>query len=130
MSEVQEGIRSSADDGPSYWQNHLESWRGSGLTQAEYCRRHHLKYTRFRKWKERLCNYYPLKSSVKLVEVRHDLDLNVQSLAGRSGTCSRNSSGIRFWLGEFCIEIESSFSCECLSRLIETLENVGNKSRV
>jgi hypothetical protein len=28
----------------SYWHDHLKSWETSGLSQAEYCRRHDLKY--------------------------------------------------------------------------------------
>ena len=25
-----------------FWSHHVENWRASGLTQKEYCRRHHL----------------------------------------------------------------------------------------
>jgi hypothetical protein len=59
------------DEGPGYWQSHLDSWVQSGLSQAAYCRRHDLDYGRFRKWKERLSSY-PKHSSIKLVEVKRD----------------------------------------------------------
>jgi len=45
---------SSVDDKSSYWQNHFESWENSGLGQAEYCRRHDLKYRLFHYWKRKL----------------------------------------------------------------------------
>jgi hypothetical protein len=37
------------------WVAHVGSWRGSGLTQAEYCRRHALNTKTFSTWIKR-CN--------------------------------------------------------------------------
>ena len=37
----------SPTDHLSYWHDHLKSWEKSGLSQAEYCRRHDLKYCHF-----------------------------------------------------------------------------------
>lgn len=42
------------DDKSSYWHNHFESLENSGLSQAEYCRRHDLKYCLFHYWKRKL----------------------------------------------------------------------------
>jgi hypothetical protein len=36
------------------WRRHLAAWRGSGLTQAEYARRHSLKPADFSWWKHEL----------------------------------------------------------------------------
>jgi hypothetical protein len=63
------------DDGTDYWQDHLDSWIQSGLSQAAYRRRHDLDYGRFRKWKERLSTY-PKHSSIKLVEVKRDFSFS------------------------------------------------------
>jgi hypothetical protein len=30
--------------------NHLSSWKNSGLTQADYCKEHGIKYLTFNKW--------------------------------------------------------------------------------
>ena len=30
-----------------YWQQHIDGWQASGVTQSEYCRRYDLKYSRF-----------------------------------------------------------------------------------
>ena len=38
----------------SLWENHIEQWRISGLSQAAYCRRHRLKVHRFYYWRRRL----------------------------------------------------------------------------
>ena len=139
------------DDGTDYWQGHLDSWVQSGLSQAAYCRRHDLDYGRFRKWKERLSTY-PKHSSIKLVEVKRDFAFNastqfqspffgpwcsgdysygtnlppeINRVGNRQPSrTSSASSGIRFWCGSFCIEIDVGFSSESLSQLIGTLQNI------
>ena len=141
---------STEESEPEYWKNHLQQWRQSGLNQAEYCRRHNLKYSRFYKWKDRLCNYYPPDSwdgktngnSIKLVEVKRDFTLNMKTpsfgngrACGPGGAYSipsppssgagSSSSGIRFWCGPFCVEIDVHFSPETLSTLIRMLQGVG-----
>lgn len=37
-----------------FWERHLRQWRQSGLSQAQYCRRHHLSAPTFGWWKGRL----------------------------------------------------------------------------
>ncbi len=37
-----------------YWQRHLDRWERSGLSQAEFCRRHGLKAVTFGWWKRKL----------------------------------------------------------------------------
>ena len=56
------------EEGPEYWQNHLDNWARRGLSQAAYCRNHDLDYGRFRKWKERLSTYPSTSTLIKLVE--------------------------------------------------------------
>ena len=42
-----------------YWEDHIEKWSHSGLTQSEYCRQHNLPYNMFRRWKRNLDYIYP-----------------------------------------------------------------------
>lgn len=37
-----------------FWTGHLQGWKQSGLSQAEYCRRQHLSAAAFGWWKTRL----------------------------------------------------------------------------
>ena len=37
-----------------FWENHIEHWRISGLSQAAYCRRNQIKAHRFYYWRRRL----------------------------------------------------------------------------
>lgn len=146
----------SEGGGWAYWQSHIEDWSASDLSQSEYCRRHNLNYNRFQKWKHRLKNY-PRGRSVKLVEVKRDFifdgpggpgastdtfvgrgglgegaDFSLGFPSGVGGTrlagVGRVRSGIRFWLGEFCIEVDVPFSSPCLSQLIGTLREFGEFS--
>ena len=39
---------------PSYWRRRVEDWSGSGLSQAEYCRRSGIPLSTFQYWKRRL----------------------------------------------------------------------------
>jgi hypothetical protein len=41
-------------DGIAFWQQHLEGWRTSGLTQEEYCRQHGLKFTTLARYRNRI----------------------------------------------------------------------------
>lgn len=41
-------------DRREYWNDQVQSWRSSGLTQKEYCEREGLSLERFGSWKRRL----------------------------------------------------------------------------
>ena len=41
-------------DKRTQWQEHMERWQSSGLTQADYCGRNGLKLSTFRYWRKRL----------------------------------------------------------------------------
>lgn len=137
------------------WQNHLDNWARSGLSQASYCRNNDLDYDRFRRWKERLSAYPSTSTSIKLVEVKRGFNLNRNSgfsssvppfghggpgIHGSSGKTKypdpnemgvggySGYSGIRFWCGEFCIEVDVKFSSGTLHQLVQTLQGVYVKS--
>jgi hypothetical protein len=38
----------------SFWENHIEQWQKSGLSQAAYCRRNQIKAHRFYYWRRRV----------------------------------------------------------------------------
>lgn len=147
LPSVSGNLPVSVDDeeGPEYWQHHIDQWIRSGLSQAAYCREHDLDYNRFRKWKERLSTYPSASTSIKLVEVKRDFTLNtngddsssassfISDAASRSrrmnspvarGMRTGGTSGIRFWCGEFCIELDVKFSSDTLKQLVSTLQGV------
>lgn len=36
-----------------FWQQHFAAWQASGLSQAEYCKQHGLKFSNFAYWRTR-----------------------------------------------------------------------------
>ncbi len=126
-----------------YWEGHLHRWHASGLSQKEYCARHGLNHKTFRNWKSRFKSLPSGQSRIKLVEVKSSsFRLNGVGSSSSSGFGSIGSedlsaphgvgfvgggSGIRFWCGEFCIEVGVPFSSAILSQLIKTLQSLNQR---
>ena len=41
---------------PDYWQEHIEAWAKSGLSQTDYCQQNQIAKSTFYKWRKRLSN--------------------------------------------------------------------------
>ena len=103
----------SKEEKRRYWQEHIESWRQSGLGQAEYCRRNSLLIKSFGYWKRRTggssrgqLNFFPLVLSNPVVTPGHaSLQLILQEK-------------------RFTIEVEEDFSPAILKKLILSLEEL------
>lgn len=55
------------DERKAYWQEHVDAWRQSHLSQREYARQHGLPIARFTYWKNKL---YPNTRSSGFVELQ------------------------------------------------------------
>jgi len=103
----------SREEKRRYWQRHIESWRQSGLGQAEYCQRNSLPIKSFGYWKRRnsrsprgQLNFFPLVLSNPVVTPGHaSLQLALQEK-------------------RFTIEIKEDFSPTTLKKLILSLEEL------
>ena len=100
-----------------YWQEHIESWKRSGLSQAEYCRLNSLRIKNFWYWKKQ----YNGKTSE---QVRF-FPLALVPSTSREAIQSRPAS-LQLTLQEqrFRIEIGENFSPSVLKGLILTLEQL------
>ena len=96
-----------------YWQGHIESWKRSGLSQVEYCRRQSLSIKNFGYWKRKQGK--PEPESVKF------FPLVLQKPKQDSG-----SSSLQLTLQEkrFSIEIREDFSRTLLKKVILALEEI------
>ncbi len=103
----------------SEWENHLKSWQRSGISKAEYCRKKQISYHAFNYWKKRLEKSKP-PSSITLVKLAETK--NVPSSFQQRPVTSQ--SPLRFWVKDFCIEVESDFSATVLIQLIQTLRRI------
>ena len=51
-----------------FWEDHVQAWQHSGLTQAEYCRQNNLKNHRWWYWRKRIS--HPPDTDVTFVPLR------------------------------------------------------------
>ena len=101
------------------WENHLKSWKRSGLSKAAYCRQKEISYHGFNYWKRRMEKSQP-PSSITLVKLEETRNIT-SSFQQRSVT---RQSSIRFWVKDFCIEVGDNFSKTSLVQLIQTLRSI------
>jgi hypothetical protein len=143
MSEIREVHNDQPGENrlfPGYWPAHFRDKKNSGLSQAEYCRRHGIKYNAFQYWKQKVCKPKS-SSSMTFVQVRDgaaavELDSAGTELNFKSPLIQPSCPQlpppypIKFWVGGFCIEVGNNFSPTCLVELIRTLVTLGKVGKV
>lgn len=108
-----------------FWQKHLQQWRQSGLSQAQYCRQQRLSAPAFGWWKGRLsaaCR--PAESMTDLHERIDPQGAFVEVAVTASG---RPGAGSEFLyeiaLGNHCcLRLGRGFECERVQQLLALLE--------
>jgi hypothetical protein len=114
MSEQSSRVQLS-EQSRTYWKQHIENWRSSGLTQADYCRRHELKDYQFTYWKKR---FVKTDSGITFVPVKIRGSLQPAS--------NPDSSSLRLILDkDLAIEIRPDFDPRLLRRLIAVLRSLS-----
>jgi hypothetical protein len=94
-----------------YWQEHVERWHSSGMTQKDYCRKNRLKWSAFYYWRKRL---QELSAPVSLVQV--------SLAAGRASKDVHGFHGLVLLIGtHYRVQIGDEFSPATLARLVHTL---------
>ena len=95
----------------TYWKQHIDSWQETGLTQAEYCRRHHLKHYQLVYWKKR---FLKTETDVSFVALKFEDLLDIPSQPDRASLCLVINNN-------FKIEIKAGFDVQVLRKLIFAL---------
>jgi len=107
-------ISGKKDSKQVFWKAHISAMDRSGLSLAEYCRRHGLSCSAFRYWRRKLgkgagtpVSLVPVPGVIPQEESHHacnaaDLRLNLK--------------------GRFTVEVGDGFSPATLARLVSTLE--------
>ena len=95
-----------------FWQAHVEAWKDSNLSQAEYCRKQGLKI-------HQLC-YWVNKKSVK---PNHPLAL-IEIPIPKMPVC--NEAALKLTINNhYQLEIADHFSPETLEQILQTLRRVA-----
>jgi hypothetical protein len=98
-----------------FYQKHLNNWKGTGLSQAEYCRRNDLNRHRFGYWKRKL-----LKEGCQV-----EFAVLPVSLSKQSAPFIRDdvSSPLRLMVdSRFSLEIPDRFSQDTLTKVLQVLQ--------
>jgi hypothetical protein len=100
-----------------YWHEHIESWKRSGLSQAEYCRLNSLRLKNFWYWKKR-------NTGETSEQLRFFPLALVPTKAAKAIKTEPVSLQLTLQEQRFRIEIGENFSPTVLKGLIMTLEQL------
>ena len=115
--EIRGGDVDGAFDKKGFWQVHVSAWEGSGMSQAEYCRRKGLNVRIFNYWKRKLSKNHPSPSGISLIPVRVRTSATPVVLGGYGF-----SPTLRVVLGNrVSIEVSDGFRSETLLRVMKVL---------
>ena len=96
-----------------FWEQHIEDWKSSGLSQIQYCRDQNLKLPTFQYWKSKLDR---LSLSRPLIPV------TVKSTI--TSTTSSFPSGVSLsFKDRFHIQLEVGFNPDTLHSILDLLES-------
>jgi len=96
-----------------YWQQHMEAWQASDLTQPAYCQQHAISLAAFGYWRTRL----------KKLEVRDEAS-TVKFYPVRLKQDSQKCLTLKI-NGRHSIEIDTGFDGDLLTRVIQAIEQVA-----
>jgi len=94
-----------------FWEQQIEQWKNSGLTQIEFCRLHNLKPHQLTYWKKR---FQPAETPVSLVELKWEPAI-------QTAPCP-NPSPLRLIVNnQFRIDVDRGFDPATLQQLVLSL---------
>ena len=97
-----------------YWKQHIGSWQETGLTQAEYCRRHNLKHHQLVYWKKRFLHS---EAGVSFVSLKLEDMLPTKDYPDHDSFCLVINN-------HFKVEIRAGFDAQFLRQLIFALRGL------
>jgi hypothetical protein len=104
------------DQNRQSWKTHIASWQASRVSQAEYCRRHELKFHQFVYWRRK---FTPKPSApISLVQVP------VAAVA-RASSYYPQPTALRVALApDLCIEVSPGFDPPTLQQVVTALRGI------
>jgi transposase-like protein len=97
------------------WQQHVEAWRESGLSQADYCRQHGLNHKTFSVWTRRVQHDLSLNKDVSLELI------SVQVASSAPVAATEASAIILRLTNDTQLELSSAVSPRWLAELLQCL---------
>jgi len=105
----------SSSKGTEFWSGHIQAWKQSNLSKAEYSRQHDLPIHALRYWFKKLESKNGQQSNNAVVP----LPFHLQDLPSRT-------SNLTLTIGQnYQVEITGDFSSSILQKLVKTLEDMS-----
>lgn len=108
-----------------FWQRHLQRWRQSGLSQAQYCRQQQVSAPAFGWWKGRLSAVSGQGQSVAGPEERADSREAFVEVAVTPSGGPEAGGGFPYeiaLMNHCCLRLGRGFECERVRQLLALLE--------
>ena len=99
-----------------FWQNHIEKWDKSGLSQIDYCTNHRIPLSTFGYWKRKL------KKADDVKPVFYPLTIPADQSNNRVNKETELTLDLKN--GRFTINVKKGFSPTTLSQMVTTLEQL------
>ena len=96
-----------------FWKQHIADWQAGLLSQAEYCREHHLKVHRFIYWKKK---FQTIKASPSFIELKLP--------PVPYSKFSSSVSPLRVSVNRFQVAVDRDFDPVALRQLVYSLEHL------
>jgi hypothetical protein len=110
----------SRPQGQSYWAEHVEAWRASGISRAEYCRTHGLSRKTFGWWTWRLDQERPEPSATAAPRFL-PVELTEAPLPSPGATGPADQRIEITLLGGVVVRVGSGFDAAALHRVLTVL---------
>jgi hypothetical protein len=100
------------------WSAHVEAWRQSGVSQAEYCRENGLSHHQFGYWKKKHTGkeQFAQGSAFVTIPVQHHTP----------STSDQSDSGVTVEVSGITIQLATRFSAAAFRRAVTVLQEVAS----
>ena len=78
--EITKETHSKPIENETFWKNHYELLKSSGISRVEYCRKHNLNYDRFGYWISRWNRFTPTENNLVSVKLKTASQTTTQSV--------------------------------------------------
>jgi len=108
---ARKGLRGERSVKEEYWKEHVEKCSRSGMSQAEYCRRHKLSPKLFTYWKRKLRE----QETISFIPVQVKPERYIPA---------EQTTGVVLYKEGYRIEIREGFKREVLGEVLRTLREL------
>lgn len=102
----------------SLWQQRIQDWEASGLTQITFCRQHNLNYESFKKWRQRLPADPSSSQRLRLVPIATSANQHV------AATAVDHPKPLTVHIGDLRLDVPQGFDPNLLVQVVRTLQGV------